>query len=261
MKITLFSSYSNKSTIDNYIKSYLEQLRKVSDKVVLLTNNDRKLCLNDINLLNHIGVEICYVENRGWDFGMYYQYIVNNTSLFKNCDQLILCNDSCVLFRDITPFIQKFHYNDFVASGFTSSYEIKYHMQSYFLYYKGDAVRLCVGHILNTGILPDRNSVILKYEVGISALLEENNYKFFVEYDSVSSNTMVYNIMLVYPQILIYSGIPMIKRKSITTDFNKDEADYLYTHNYNFSFDLKTYIYKFMINDGLYLPDFVLDGL
>ena len=261
MKIALFSSYSETNIIHNYIKSYLEQLAGISDKVVFLTNNTRIITNEDLSFLMALNIEVCYLDNGGYDFGMYYKYIANNLPLFDKCNHLIICNDSCILFRDISPFIHRFYYGDADVYGFTSSIELTFHIQSYFMAMKSSAIKLFISYIMEHGIYEDKRNVILNYELGLSSLFIDKGMKLKIEFPFENYGSVQVNSILVYPQYLIINGIPLIKKRTLISNFKPDEIIYLQAKHYNFSFDFRTYIKPYILADKKFSYEFLTEGI
>jgi hypothetical protein len=153
MNICLFCSYSEDNYIKNYIKFWLESLLKFNDKVILITN-ERQLDKNSINFLNKIGVELVMTENKGWDFGLWYEGLKSID--IDKCSSLSLINDSTILFGDLDDFYKKSESYDYF--GMTDSYELTYHIQSYMMVIRNKSVKDLYEYFMKNGKTPTNNN-------------------------------------------------------------------------------------------------------
>lgn len=55
MKLCLFSSYSEKNTIDNYIKYYVKELNLHFDKIIFITNH-RQIDSEDVKFFQAVWI-------------------------------------------------------------------------------------------------------------------------------------------------------------------------------------------------------------
>jgi len=251
MNICLFSSYSENNKIDNYVKFYLEILKKHFDEVVFITNK-RNIDNSDTSFINEIGISFKLVNNEGYDFGMWYKALEDiNTDDYE---QIAFVNDSMILFNDlekVMSFVNNSHY-DFCA--ITDSNQISHHLQSYFTVAKG---RKCINTICDyyksNGIIitDDVRNIINIYEIGMSSFLKENGLKIgsMFKYNDYPRSI---NISLMNANDIIQNGCPMIKKKLIFKTFRNHESSFLIQHGFNMNFDyitqIKKIIYPFNIN-------------
>lgn len=255
-KICLFSSYSLDNIIPNYVKYYLENLKKYFDEIILITNR-REIITHDINFLNVMGVSLKMVENEGLDFGMWYKSIMELN--IDKYNQIGLINDSCILFdnKGLDKIMRWVNSNNLDYCGITDSGEIGYHIQSYFIIIKESIIPKVYEYFRKYGIINNIRDLINKYEVGLSQYLLNSGYKigsYFSHIDYDSSNISIVDI----PE-LIKNGYPMIKKKPLTNSFREDEISYLKTINFDFKIPYKEIISK-KISNGLSI-DYLLDGL
>jgi lipopolysaccharide biosynthesis protein len=228
MRICLFSHYFTESYIPNYVLYYLEKLEEICDKVILLTN-EREIK----NIPNNI--EYHLYKNEGYDFGMYYKYLINQ---HIECDQLFLVNDSMVLFNNLNEISDWIYSHKNGLIGLTDSIEIDYHLQSYFLVLNKDVQIEFIQYLLKKGIINDFRKVIRIYEVGFSNYLKNKGKEIYSKFpyqkftSKGKSNSVIY-----HPKKLIENGLPMVKRKVIFNKFSQEERNFLQTISYNFNED------------------------
>ncbi len=243
MKICLFSSYSTKKKIDNYIKFYLEMLKKHFDKIIFITN-ERAISDKDLSFLKEIGVSIKMVVNEGYDFGMWYKAISDIN--IKEYEQIAFVNDSCILFKDLDKIMSWVNKTDLDYFGITDSNQISYHLQSYFTVAKGRRAINAVNNYYQSNkiiISDDVRDIINTYEVGMCRFLVDNDLKVgaMFKYSDYPRST---NLSLMNVQDMIKRGSPLIKKKLLLNDFRDHERSYLKHHNFDFNFDYITQIKK-----------------
>lgn len=119
-------------------------------------------------------------ENEGYDFGSYkagLQWIRAHSP--DGPYSLLLTNDSCYgPFLPLDPFLQRFDQCDGPPTvfGITDSYELGYHLQSYFLYFQPRTIPLLLDFLRNMKIR-DRQDAIENGEIALSRYLLERGVK------------------------------------------------------------------------------------
>lgn len=235
MKICLFSHFSEHNYIPNYVIYYLEKLKEITDRVILLTN-DRPI--SNMGIIQTLNIEYNLYPNSGYDFGMYYKYLIDNNNNIE-CDQLLLVNDSMVLFNDlkeIDKWIMDNKNNDMLS--LTDSIEVSHHLQSFFLVLNKRTQIEFISYLRNNGIINDFISVIHTYEVGFSTFLIKIGYNLLSKYSNKIYTTRGRtNSVIYYPIKLMDDGLPMIKRKLLFNTFQKNERDFLKSVRFDFNID------------------------
>jgi len=230
MKICLFSSYSTSLVIDNYIIFYLKELLRFHNQVIFITN-ERKV---SVILLDKLGIKTIFVKNEGYDFGMWYKVL--KTLDINTITRLSLINDSCVLFSKLNNIFKKVKNSDFDYCGITKSIDFAEHIQSYFLVIKKPIIKHVYNYFMDNGIYEDLQTVILKYEIGLSQHLIKRGFKigplFNLSKSFKGNNTSVY-----LAKELIENGCPLIKKKVLLNSFKDDETLVLHKTKYEFDFD------------------------
>ncbi|CAG7581318.1 MAG: putative glycosyltransferase [uncultured marine phage] len=250
-KICLFSSYSTKSTIDNYVKFYVEILKSHFDEVILITN-ERNVEKKEIDFLKRVNVKLKMVKNEGLDFGMYHKGIMEiDTTMY---DQIAFVNDSCVLFnkRSLKILLEWVDKSDLDYCGITDSKQIKYHLQSYFTIVKKKAIPKLYDFYKSNGIFNgDSREIIEKYEIGLSQMFIDNGFKIGSYFKC--KNYASPNISIMEAHNLINSDCPVIKKKLLLNSFRDHESDFLKAHNFNFKFNYRSVMNQKMRNTNVCL--------
>lgn len=251
MKICLFSSYSEKNSIDNYVKFYLEMLNKHFDKVVFITN-DREITPEDLSFLSDIDVNIKRVINEGYDFGMWYKALQDID--INQCEQIAFVNDSMILFRELDSVMRFINSSEYDFCGITDSKQISYHIQSYFTVANNKkSIKAIFNYYTDHGIIKsdEVRDIINTYEIGMSSFLIDNKFKVgsMFKHTNYPNST---NISLMNATDIINKGCPMIKKKLIYKTFRDHERPFLAQHGFNINFDyitlIKNIIYPFNIS-------------
>lgn len=251
MKICLFSSYSNECKIDNYVKFYLEMLKKHFDEIIFITN-EREIIISDLNFLKQIDIQLKFVDNEGYDFGMWYKAI---QSIQKDkYEQIAFVNDSCILFRELDSIMNFVNESEYDFCGVTDSKQISYHLQSYFTVAKGkECINAICNYYNNNGIITtnDIRDIINTYEIEMCTFLHDNKFRVgamfkYTEYPNSD------NVCLMSAKEIINRGCPLIKKKLIFKTFREHERAFLSQHGFNMNFDyidqIKNIIYPFNIS-------------
>jgi lipopolysaccharide biosynthesis protein len=209
--ICFFCSYYTCTEIPNYVKFYLKELKRHFSEVILLTN-EKDMPIEDIHFLALNNIPYKLYKNEGYDFGMWYKAFKEYD--LKAYNRVGLVNDSCILFGKLDTFFQWMEEEQPDFCGYTDSYLIGYHLQSYFLVINKRAISLITEYFSIHGIKADINNVIKTYEIGLSKFLSDAGMKISAYYQIPLKGE--YNYALLNAKDLIKKGFPLIKKKIIT---------------------------------------------
>ncbi len=240
-KICFFSSYFSTNKVTDTTLYYLKELSENFDLVIVASNKLIPLYLIKKKLSSQ-KIKTLWVKNEGYDFGMYYKIFKKYN--FTNIKTLCLANDSSVLINPLSEIINRFENSEFDYFGNTSSNEIKYHVQSYFVLLKEKAIKLLFEYLKQKKIQKNYFDVILTYELGITELFLNNGLKtssFFIpEIDFLKNPTYFKTAEL------ILNHAPLIKKNILTNKFRHGAKDDLERQNFKFTPDY----YKKLINEN-----------
>jgi len=227
--LCLFASYFSRRDIPYYITIYLNELKKYYGDIIFLTS-EKHLSEKSNEFLKGENISYLLVENRGFDFGQWYQAI-QKVNLEKY-DRLVLVNDSCILFRSLNEFTYWAANSHANVKGITGSDAIYPHIQSYFLVFDKKAMLLAKAYFEKNKILETISEVISTYEVGLSKYLKENGMQLaaFIDNNGYSGEFSPYYMCVDYH---LSKGIPMIKKKIIFSSYRKPELFTLARMNFN----------------------------
>lgn len=173
-KLCIFASYEKENiSIENII--YANTLAEYFDTVIYITNNRTT---NTPSIYLSKNIKYVYTYNMCYDFGMWFR-ILKNLDI-SNIENITLVNDSMILLNPNKLLKILNEYNDKKMWGFTDSNEINYHIQSYFLAFRGlETISVLKEFVDNSNIHNDVNldkmDIVKKYEIGISQFIISNN--------------------------------------------------------------------------------------
>ena len=176
-KICLFSHYDKHNLIDPYVLFYLEELSKKFDIIFVST---AKLDSKEIKKISKL-VNIAIVkENYGYDFGSWKTAMDCLQEYNAEIEELLICNDSVYgPISDFSKLIRKFEQSPFDITSITDSFEINYHLQSYFVHFKKQVIdsKKFKEFWDEFQIIEDKNELILRNEIGLSKILVNEGFK------------------------------------------------------------------------------------
>ncbi len=184
-KICLFAHFDPSNKIREYVILHLSELKKLDFEIIFISTSS--LNSSEIEKISSLASCIVQRENIGYDFGSW--VIGLNLIKDKNAKEVILTNDSIYgPFSDLKLNYLEMQKKNLDLWGLTDSFEVRYHIQSYFL---------CINEkILNDKRFWDwlnnfyyyrsefKTLIVNKYEIGISRFLLSLNYKIgaFISY-------------------------------------------------------------------------------
>ncbi len=237
--LCVFVHYSKSSFIPIYVNIYVSELSNYFDEIILVTNHRP---INSGNIFNHQNVSTLFVENEGYDFGMFYKALKTINPLEYN--QIACINDSNIIFNELKSIFTwgRSQQTDFwglidsYQSPHFSTHKSNFHIQSHFIVFNHKAIdklsaffeSLDIQEILNEKDPKKlREIVINSWEIGLSQFLIKEglsccSYIDSQYYANLHLSGKRTNIGLkLYPE-LIRSGFPIIKKKVITKGKWKD---------------------------------------
>ena len=191
-RIAIFAHYDKDSIIDDYVVFYLKALRKVSHRIIFVS--DCQLVEVEKDKLIGIADVVISQPHGEYDFGSYKRGFLyaKEKGLFEDAHELILANDSC--YGPFYPLEKVFEKMDEKSCDFWGITENKFgikktffgyrktninHLQSYFLVLKKNIFTsdVFVDFIKTVKKEKNKSDIIFNYEIGLSKLLQQNNFK------------------------------------------------------------------------------------
>lgn len=191
-RVAVFAHFDKNNIIQDYVVYYLSELKKCAEKIIFVS--DSEISPEELKKIDKI-VEHSIVGKHGeYDFGSYKRGFIyaKENGLLNDCEELIFANDSC--YAPLYPFDEMFSVMsmkqlDFWGAVLSNANENNKkgwynHIQSYFIVFKPDVFNSQIFQNFVKSIKNEetKDDVILKYEMGMTHLLEINGFK----YDSYS---------------------------------------------------------------------------
>lgn len=177
-KLCLFSTYDPKGRIDPYVREYIRNLYDCGFDIVLISTSPA-VHPADLGSLKDVCRAIIHRRNVGLDFGSW-KAATDYIPDWKTYDGMLLTNDSIYgPFKDLRPLFQKMDAAEEQICGLTDNFEVSYHVQSFFLYFKQPLLSSEVFQSFWQGIrlYLDKDFIINSYEVGLSQHLLHHDIK------------------------------------------------------------------------------------
>jgi rhamnosyltransferase len=219
-RVAIFAHFDRQNEVKPYVQFYLERLREVCSRVVFVST--ARLPPSGIERLRPYADQILLRENVGWDFGMW-KHALEHTDL-SGSEELVLTNSS--LFGPVYPLGPIFEQMSAKPCdfwGMTDNFEIRWHLQSYFLVFKRNVTHSDSFRLFWNSVLPYRNksAIVSSYELGLTSFLVDSGFQpgAFLPTEAWSSwlwrrrmdLERRWNPTLFYPEKLLSFGMPFVK--------------------------------------------------
>lgn len=223
-RTAIFAHFDKDNVIDDYVIYYLNALKKVAQRIIFVSDCD--LSTTETDKLKDITDEIIAKRHGEHDFGSYKRgglFALEN-NLLTDTNELIFANDSCYgPFVPLENIFEKMDEKKCDFWGITQNNKFKVfknffwktcekpHIQSYFFVLKKEVFNsdAFLNFIKSVKKEKSRSEVILKYEIGLSELLLENNFtmKSFIEAYSDESSPFLHRAQ----ELILNYGLPFLK--------------------------------------------------
>ena len=172
-RLGIFAHFDVHGRVDPHVCYLVRSLAATCERVVFVTTSEAPVAyLETLNLPVH---KIISRQNLGLDFCSW-QVGLRNSPDWIHFDEVVLCNDS--IYGPVFPLNEMFtkmEGNNCDFWGITLNSEVEFHLQSYFLVFKKNAIVSSVFHDFWRDLvaLDDKNEVISRYEVGLTQKLRD----------------------------------------------------------------------------------------
>lgn len=94
-RVAVMASYDGKGKIADYVIYYLQELHKVADAIIFVTDNE--VYEEEVDKIKGLVVHASFSHHGSYDFGSYrIGYVwAEQHHLLDEADELVFCNDSC----------------------------------------------------------------------------------------------------------------------------------------------------------------------
>ncbi len=212
-RLAIFAFYNGKGLINDYVVTYLEYLKEVSDSIIFVADNEP-----NIKELSKIYPLVSHIESYHhgeYDFGSYkigFNYAKEHY-LLDDVDEIILCNDSCFCVDSLKPAFDKMDTKSCDFWSMTASNEYELHLQSFFLVVKKNlfSSELFSNYLNNVKHLDNFLEIVKTYEIPLKKTFEQKGYKgnSFIKAPEKFNPTF-------FPIKCMKAKMPLVKRKIFT---------------------------------------------
>jgi lipopolysaccharide biosynthesis protein len=177
-RLAVFLHYDRRGRIHDYVVHYLGALRQAGFEIVFVSNSPR-IGEEEWAKVRPLCALMLRRRNRGHDFGAYKDALAAVGDV-GGLDELILANDSVYgPLCDLTAVLGRCDHAVAAVWGMTDCWDRRYHLQSYFLLFKHEALQHPAFAEFWRGVrlVPSRNWVIRKYEIGLTQAMLKNGLR------------------------------------------------------------------------------------
>ncbi|HUL00927.1 MAG TPA: rhamnan synthesis F family protein [Nitrospirota bacterium] len=175
-RLLCYAHFDERDELKPFVKHAINAMREHCVEILFVSNSP--LSHDDEDYLQVHCSNVIINDNRGYDFYMW--KLALSAVDCSDFDEIVLMNSS--VFGPISPLAPVFEVmskrnNDFW--GITECFQIRPHIQSYFLVFKNNVINSKAFHLFWNGVLPsnDKNQVVLSYEIGLTQWLIESGFK------------------------------------------------------------------------------------
>lgn len=230
-RVAVFASYSVDGTLPPQVKPYLEGLRPLVDRIVVVCDNTIGPLRREVlaKLADHVIAE----RHGEYDFGSYKRGVAwaRQAGWLDEADDLILCNDSCFgPVGSFAPMFERMEARHLDFWGATDSQEIHPHLQSFFVVlnwhvFQSPTFRAFMDSVTKQ---PNVHEVIKKYEIGLTKTLAKAGYSWGAMVENnlkgVHPDDPTYRNITVHPITALDKGLPLVKAKALKKVENNAEG-------------------------------------
>jgi lipopolysaccharide biosynthesis protein len=219
-RVAIFAHYDGQNQVKAHSVHLLRALREDCDDVVFVSTS--ALPEPELDKVRPLCSRVGLKDNAGYDFGMW-QHGLGWLDL-SVWDELVLANSS--FFGPISPLrgvFERMTKDPCDFWGMTDSFEISWHLQSYFIAFKKKVLVSPALRQFFDAVLPyrDKDQVIRSYEIGMTKFMCEQGFRpaAFVPFASWATSTARAsklrnkreNPTCFHPLRLIEAGMPLVK--------------------------------------------------
>ena len=227
--VCVISCYFKGVKPPRYLKKYIEELSLYCSEIIFVTTNKPLLKLFNKSFIKRNKIQLFFVENEGFDFGMWYKALKNIDEISNKT--ILLTNDSCVLINPLEPFFTWVENEKSDYLGLLSSGERNYHYQSYFHVFRGQAINCLMAKFKQEGLKTNYQEVVNDYELKLLEYFKNQEVTSGVMYDE--GNFTKLNPIFFSLETLINKNFPLVKRQLIFGFSRPGNLGYLKSLNFN----------------------------
>jgi hypothetical protein len=175
--LCIFASFDKESQVQKYVYHLLNKLvDELDSHVVFVTTSDR-LEEKDKTALSKLGISVIHRKNTGYDFKSYCVGLEAFKTVINSFRKIFHTNDSVYgPFGSMREIREKMDSSGFDVWGMTDSWQINYHLQSYFVAFDAVVFDALIEFWEQYSFKEDYTSVVNNGEVGMSQFMIKKGY-------------------------------------------------------------------------------------
>jgi hypothetical protein len=177
-RLCLFAHFDVHGFIDPWVIHYLEEIKKHDFDIALITTSPG-LKESSFKQLSPLCRSVIHRKNDGIDFGSW-RCGLKNLGYLQDYDELLIANDSVLgPFTTLDRIFEQVKRSPADLIGLTDTWQIHYHLQSYFLFFKKSLFKSETFHefwqqVVN---LNNKQEIIDRYELGLTRFILTAGYQ------------------------------------------------------------------------------------
>lgn len=233
-RLVLFSTYNTDGKIKESLLFYLAKLKELKTDIVLIDTSPSSIP-EEIEKTKPFLRQYIWRENLGYDFGSW-KVGFSEIGDWKKYNQIIITNDS--IFGPIyplAPIFEKFDSLEIDVWGLTDSYELSYHLMSYFLVFQNKIIQSKeFENFWNSMVFfPTtwKKFLILSYEIGGTKYWKKHNFKTntYIKFENLTQPIFknYYNnpTHVFWEKIISKNSFPFLKKDLVRTLISTNEFE------------------------------------
>lgn len=169
-QVALFMHFDGRGFVRQQLLDYMRELKENGRDVVFVSNSE-KLTPYALEMVKEQCAAVLVRRNIGYDFGAWADALHHLGLPRADTQEIIFANDS--VFGPLLPLgdlLRRLNYEKSDIWGLTESWQVRYHLQSFFLAFGPKALRAeAFGKFWNAvRPVPAKAYIVHKYEVGVT---------------------------------------------------------------------------------------------
>jgi hypothetical protein len=169
-QVALFMHFDRRGIVRPQLLDYIRGLQE-NDRTVVFVSNAGKIRPEAMAALQDICACVIVRHNSGYDFGAWRDALGYLQLPRKETEEIIFANDS--VFGPLAPLgdaLRRLDYDRADIWGLTESWQVRYHLQSYFLAFGPKAIRAEAFRKFWRSVrpVPVKSYIVRTYEIGIT---------------------------------------------------------------------------------------------
>ncbi|WP_018969633.1 rhamnan synthesis F family protein [Rubritalea marina] len=175
--LCVYASYDAKSRVQKYVYHQLDRIIDELGAHVVFVTTSEELDEKDKEKLSAMGVSVIHRKNIGYDFKSYYTGFQQFEARLGQFRSIFHCNDSVYgPFASLKSVCDRMRKTGFDVWGMTDSWQINYHIQSYFVCFTEVVFEALREFWAAYDFKCDYDTVIHCGEVGMSQFMVEKGF-------------------------------------------------------------------------------------